>query len=139
MTHDPAQAYARAAPPMSHGDAPQGIIPKRRNVLAVWIGLPLITLGIYGLVWYYKINNETRFNPSTRVNPLGSLLAITLGSVLVVPPYVSVYRTGQRIAAAQAAAGLPATCSGGLGLLLIFVFGTHSLYYQAEMNKITAR
>jgi Domain of unknown function (DUF4234) len=139
MTHDPTQVSPPTVPPMSYGGARPGTLPKRRNVLAVWIGLPLITLGIYSLVWYYKINSETRFNPSTRVNPLGSLLAITFGSVLVVPPFVSVYRTGQRIAAAQAAAGMSATCSGGLGLLLIFVFGTYPLYYQAEMNKIAAR
>jgi hypothetical protein len=33
---------------------------KRRNPAAVWLGLPLITLGIYSLVWWYKINDEAR-------------------------------------------------------------------------------
>ncbi|MDQ6712097.1 MAG: DUF4234 domain-containing protein, partial [Candidatus Dormibacteraeota bacterium] len=33
---------------------------KRRNVVGVWLGLPLITFGIYHIVWYYKINNEAR-------------------------------------------------------------------------------
>ena len=30
---------------------------KLRNPLAV-IGLTIITLGIYGIVWYYKVNKE---------------------------------------------------------------------------------
>jgi hypothetical protein len=30
------------------GSAP---LPKRRNIVGVWLGLPLITLGIYSLVW----------------------------------------------------------------------------------------
>ena len=33
---------------------------KKRNIVGVWIGLPLITLGIYVLVWIYKVNNEAR-------------------------------------------------------------------------------
>lgn len=113
-----------------------GSLPKRRNVFGVWLGLPLITLGIYSLVWWYKVNNETRFNPATRVEPLLSLLAVTLGAALIVPPFVSVYRTGQRIASAQRAAGLAATCTPVLGIVLMFVFGLYTLYYQAEMNKI---
>jgi Domain of unknown function (DUF4234) len=33
-----------------------GLQMKRRNPLGVWLGLPLITLGIYVFVWYYKIH-----------------------------------------------------------------------------------
>ncbi|WP_352302757.1 hypothetical protein [Kineosporia sp. NBRC 101731] len=94
---------------------------------------------MYNLVWYYKINNETRINPASDVNPLVSLIAVTFGAFVVVPPFVSIYRTGQRIADAQKAAGLPPTCNGVLGLLLIFVFGTFPLYYQSEMNKVASR
>ncbi|GLY31979.1 hypothetical protein Kisp02_53440 [Kineosporia sp. NBRC 101731] len=64
---------------------------------------------------------------------------MTFGAFVVVPPFVSIYRTGQRIADAQKAAGLPPTCNGVLGLLLIFVFGTFPLYYQSEMNKVASR
>jgi hypothetical protein len=111
-------------------------LPKRRQVVGVWLGLPLITLGIYSLVWWHKINRETLFNPRTRVTPFVSLIAVTLGALLVVPPFVSIYRTGQRIAEAQRAAGLTPTCTPVRGLLRSFVFGLHSLYYQAEMNKV---
>lgn len=115
------------------GQAP---LPKRRNIFAVWLGLPIITLGIYTLFWYYRVNEETRFNPTTKVNPAGSLLTVIFGGFLIVPPFVSVYNTGTRIAAAQRAAGLPASCSGGVGLLLCFVLGLWPLYYQHELNKI---
>ena len=33
---------------------------KRRNIIGVWLGLPLITLGIYTYVWMYKVNDEAR-------------------------------------------------------------------------------
>lgn len=112
-----------------------GLAGKRRNPVAVWLLAP-ITLGIYGLVWYYKINREAR-DMGVESNPGTSLLAITLGAFIIVPPFVSVFKTGERIAASQRAAGIAPTCNPVVGLLLwLFVFGTGTLYYQSEMNKI---
>jgi uncharacterized protein DUF4234 len=112
-----------------------GLAGKRRNPVAVWLLAP-ITLGIYGLVWYYKINREAR-DMGVESNPGTSLLAITLGAFIIVPPFVSIFKTGERIAASQRAAGVAPTCNPVVGLLLwLFVFGTGTLYYQSEMNKI---
>ena len=112
-----------------------GLAGKRRHPLAVWL-LTLITFGIYGLVWYYKINREAR-DMGAGTSPGTSLLAVTLGAFIIVPPFVSIYNTGERIAASQRAAGIAPTCNPLVGLLLwIFVFSTGSVYYQAEMNKI---
>jgi hypothetical protein len=112
-----------------------GLAGKRRNPVAVWL-LTLITFGIYGLVWYYKINREAR-DMGAGTSPGTSLLAITLGAFIIVPPFISIYNTGDRIAASQRAAGIAPTCNPLVGLLLwIFVFSTGSVYYQAEMNKI---
>jgi hypothetical protein len=112
-----------------------GLAGKRRNPVAVWLLAP-ITLGIYGLVWYYKINREAR-DMGVESNPGTSLLAITLGAFIIVPPFVSIFKTGERIAASQRAAGIAPTCNPVVGLLLwLFVFGTGTLYYQSEMNKI---
>jgi hypothetical protein len=121
------------------GPAPVGKQMKKRNVVAVWIGLPLITLGIYHLVWYYMIQAEMKeFDPrEEKINPVGSLLTVMFGSILCyIPPLVSYYNTGKRIANAQRAAGLAQTCSPVVGLLLMFVLGLGTLYYQGELNKV---
>jgi hypothetical protein len=36
----------------------------------------------------------------------------------------------------QAAAGVPTSCSGVLGLIASFLLGLHTLYYQNELNKL---
>jgi len=107
--------------------------------VTIWLLWPVLTLGIYHLVWYYKINRETR-DLGVIANPGVSVLAITLGALLLVPPFASYYQTGDRIAQAQRAAGMTPTCSPVIGLLLtVFLFGSGALYYQAEMNKIWDR
>ena len=112
---------------------------KTRNIFLVWLIWPLITLGIYHLVWWYKINKEARdFDARIQVNPVLSVLALTLGWIIIVPPFVSVYRTGDRIAQMQEAAGLQRSCTAVIGLIGMFVASLQSLYYQAELNKIWA-
>jgi hypothetical protein len=115
-----------------------GLQMKRRNPVGAWLGLPLITLGIYTFVWLYKIHSElAMFDRRRIVGAVGPVLAWIFGILtLMIWPLVSTYNTGQTIAATQRAAGLPATCSGLVGFLLVFVFGTHTLYYQIELNKI---
>lgn len=113
---------------------------KRRNIIGVWLGLPLITFGIYHLVWYYKINNEARrFLGDDKISPGISVIAITLGAFLIIPPFVSVYNTGSRIARMQERAGLDSRIEPVLGLLLTFVFGLHALYMQSHLNRIWDR
>ncbi|TMQ90156.1 DUF4234 domain-containing protein [Actinomadura soli] len=117
-----------------------GINMKRRNPAAAWLGLPIITLGIYGLVWFFKVHNELheydRRIDNAATNALLSMLfgGITLG----IWPLVMWVKLAGRIAQAQRAAGLQPTCSGGMGFLLgIFGFGV--LYYQIQLNKIVDR
>jgi hypothetical protein len=113
---------------------------KTRNIWLTWLVWPLITLGIYHLVWYYKINREARdFDEKIAVEPVVSLLAITVGWIIIIPPYVSIYRTGERIAQMQEDADMERTCNGWIGLVLSFFFGLYSLYYQYELNRIWAR
>ena len=69
-----------------------------RNPLGV-IGLTLITLGIDGIVWYYKVNKELaaigKAKGSTEAgdNPMKSVLAVTIGLVLIVPVFLSIFGT----------------------------------------------
>jgi Domain of unknown function (DUF4234) len=116
-----------------------GQVGKRRNSFLVWFVWPLITLGIYHLVWWYKINREVRdFDRRIVVSPGVAVLALVPGFLLIVPPFVSVYRTGARIRQAQQAAGLQNTVSPGLGLLLSFLLSLHTLYYQSQLNGLWA-
>lgn len=108
---------------------------KHRNIFLVWLVWPFITLGIYHLVWWYKVNREAR-DFGIVVDPFISLLALLIGWIIIIPPFVSIYRTGQRIGAMQRAAGMAPTCSGVIGVILAFVFGLYSLYYQHELNRL---
>ena len=68
-----------------------------------------------------------------------SVLAVTVGWIIIVPPFVSIYLTGERIAQMQEDAGMERSCSGVIGLVLAFFAGLYSLYYQYELNRIWAR
>jgi hypothetical protein len=116
-----------------------GRMGKTRNIFLVWLVWPFITLGIYRIVWYYKINREARdLDERIIVSPGLAVLAVTLGAFIIVPPFVSIYKTGERIGQMQAAAGLSSSCNGVLGLIGSFVFALDALYYQSELNKIWA-
>lgn len=123
--------------PAAPAAAATGLAMKRRNPVAVWLGLPLITLGIYHLVWYYKIHKEmAEFDRRRTVPTTGPLLVLLLLGWTVIAPAVSYYNAGNRIRQAQRAAGMTPTCSGGIGLLLMLVLGLGTLYYQVELNKV---
>jgi hypothetical protein len=63
-----------------------------------------------------------------------ALLAITLGSLILVPPLVSSYKTAQRVRQAQIAAGCTARISPTIALLLALV-GFYPPYVQSQLNK----
>ncbi|OEJ23658.1 hypothetical protein AR457_03265 [Streptomyces agglomeratus] len=106
--------------------------------VGTWL-LTLVTLGIYWLVWYYKVNKQVKaIDPTIEVKPGMAVVAVTFGSLLIVPPFVSIVKTGSRIAQAQRAAGVTSDCSGGVGLLLAFVLGLTPLYYQSKLNTVWA-
>lgn len=113
---------------------------KKRNVFAVWLGLPLITLGVYSLVWIYKVNDEARrFLGDNSIRPALSVLAFFPGGVLIIPPLIAIYRLGTRIARMEAAAGSPNRAEPVVGLVLGFVFSLYSLYYQDHLNGLWDR
>jgi drug/metabolite transporter (DMT)-like permease len=113
---------------------------KRRNVFAVWLGLPLITLGVYYFVWYYKINDESRrYLRDPSIQPVISLLAILLGWVLIVPPFISIYQTAARVRRMQVQAGVSNLITPWIALVLVFVFGLDRLYLQMSLNDVWDR
>ena len=81
-------------------------VAKIRNPLGV-LGLSLITLGIYQIFWWYYINSEMNELGSTydddylENSPGVATLAVTLGVLLIIPPFVSLWRTCKRIERSQ--------------------------------------
>jgi Domain of unknown function (DUF4234) len=123
------QQVAVARPPQS-ATAPG----KSRSPVGVWL-LSMITLGIYFIVWWYKINRELRdYHNSIQVTPGLSTLAL----FVPVAAWVTTFTTGSRIGQAQVLGGLGSSCSGGLGLLGSFFFGVHTIYYQGQLNRLWA-
>lgn len=113
---------------------------KNRNAVLVWLVWPLITLGIYFFVWYYKIHKEmatVRRDPEAPIT--GPLLVMIFLSWTGIAFLISFWRTGSRISQTQESAGLEPTCNPVIGTLLNFVFGLGILYYQLELNKIADR
>ena len=111
---------------------------KLRNPFLVFVW-SLLTLGIYYLVWYYKINRELRDAAGVDVSPGVALLAISLGWFVIVPPFVSWYRTFVRIAEAQQRADASGEASPVLGFILfviaVFLLPVEVIYAQDELNK----
>jgi hypothetical protein len=116
-----------------------GTTVKNRNPFLVFIW-SIATFGIYYLVWYYKINRELRDAGRVDVSPFVALLAVSIGWIVIVPPFVSWYRTFERIAAAQRAAGTHGEANPILGFILyviaVFLLPVEVIYAQDELNKL---
>lgn len=110
---------------------------KKRDPLGV-LGLSLITLGIYWLYWYYKANDEIRkYEKDDSVRPGIALLAVTLGWLIIVPPFLSVYNTSKHIVRMQEKVGVSQTLSPALNIVLLIVIGIAvGLYSQEHLNKV---
>ena len=121
--------------------APGAGLAKLRNPWAV-LGLSLITLGVYYVFWWYFINREMRdVGDANRVDlghsPATSVVAITIGSFVIIPPFVSIWKTGRRMEGTQHTTG----ASGGSGPLffVLHIIPIVSLfapvYMQMQLNK----
>jgi Domain of unknown function (DUF4234) len=106
-------------------------VGKTRNPWGVWL-LSLITLGIYGLWWYYTINSELReYDDRINVQPGIALLA----AFFPITNIVSWVKSGGRIGQAQRFSGSKFRCSGLVGILLALI-GFGIVYYQSQINKV---
>ena len=114
----------------------------RAKIRSPWAAalLPIVTLGIYYFVWYYKINRELRDACGVDVSPVIAILAITIGWLVIVPPFFSWYRTFERIVQAQRNAGLTSEASPILGFILFLIavvfLPVEVIYAQDELNKV---
>ncbi len=120
----------------------RGIGVKIRNPFLVFVWC-LVTLGIYYVVWYYKVNRELRDAAGVSVSPVAAVLAITVGWIVIVPPFVSWYRTFARIGDAQRSGALASEANPILGFILyviaVFFLPIEVIYAQDELNKLWRR
>jgi hypothetical protein len=124
-----------------------GSTAKIRNPLGV-LGLGLITLGIYHFFWWYFANREmadygqANGVPELGDNPVLSVLAVTIGALIIIPPFVSLWRTLKRIETAQNRA----LGSNNIGVILLFVLAFIPLVnlavlpvMQSNLNQVWER
>lgn len=109
----------------------------KRNPLGV-LGLSVITLGIYGLYWYYKVNEEIqRFTGDQTISPARSLLALLPGAILIVPPVIALYNTGMHVQQMQEQRGIASQISPALTAVLLLVFSfAIGPYVQEHLNRV---
>lgn len=115
---------------------------KIRNPLGV-IGLSFITLGIYGIFWYYFVNKElaeigkAHNTEECGTSPGTSVLAVTLGAFIIVPAFVSGYNFCKRLNAAERLSGAqPGMEAGLLFVLYVFISPVAAYIAQANLNKV---
>jgi hypothetical protein len=86
------------------------------KIRSFWVGLGLaiITLGIYYFCWYYFVNDELKEVGQAKddqnlaqSSPAMSVVAVLIGGIIIIPPFLSVYNYGQRIKRAQRLGGIP--------------------------------
>ena len=116
----------------------QGV--KVRSPWAVAL-LPIITLGIYHLVWWYKINKELKAYGEAKgydlgQNPTNSLLALFPGGIIVIPAFITYWRGTKRVMGAAKVAGKEPV-NGWLSLLLYLLLApAFWAYLQVSLNHI---
>jgi hypothetical protein len=116
-------------------------VAKVRNPLGPAL-LPFVTLGIYSIVWYYKVNKElaamgkARNTDALGTSPGTSLLAVLVGWIIIVPPFLSFYNTWKRKEAAEKLTGQTGM-EPGLGFLLTLLLSPVGYYiYQRDLNNV---
>lgn len=118
-----------------------GSTAKVRSPVGVAV-LVVVTLGIYGLFWWYFVNREmadygrAKGTAELGDNPTLSVLALFPGALLIVPAIWTIVTTFQRAQAAQRLAG-ETPINGWLGLVLYIVFSpAYDGYIQSGLNGV---
>jgi len=111
-----------------------------RNIFVVAI-LSIVTLGIYVFFWWYFVNREMAdLGRARQTNELGaspgtSLLAITLGALVIVPAIMSIIGTFRRVQATQRLTGSSEPINGWIALVLLLVVPpAFYAYLQSGLN-----
>jgi mannose/fructose/N-acetylgalactosamine-specific phosphotransferase system component IIC len=112
----------------------------KRNPLGV-LGLSFITLGIYFLYWYYKINEELqRFEHDESISPTRSLMAMLFGWIVIVPPFIAMYNTAKHVQGVEQRLAIQPQLEPALTIvIMLFVAIGNGIYIQEHLNRIWDR
>jgi len=103
--------------------------------------LPIITLGIYHLVWWYKINKELKAYGEAKgfdlgQNPTNSVLALFPGGIIVIPALVTYWRGTKRVMGAAKVTGQEPV-SGWISIILYLLLSpAFWAYLQVSLNHV---
>lgn len=128
-----------------------GTTVKKRNPWGTF-GLGVITLGIYQVVWWYKINRELRDASAGLGKPLGNnpvlaVLALVPGGLVIVPAILTWIYTARRARAVREmiVPGAEGSPNSPLTVVLAIlghstvIAGLHSIYVQYALNFVWDR
>lgn len=131
---------------MNYGDTylPAGANASVKLRGPLWVGLlSLLTVGLYAIYWVYQTAKHLRDYGRAHNRDLGqrpgmTLLAVTAGWLVIVPPFIAMYRQAKRVQQAQQLAGTP-PLNGWLALVLyVVITPVFFAYEQAELNHVWA-
>jgi hypothetical protein len=146
----PGQPQQPPPPPQQPAQQPQQLAQQQppaggRLLLAddsnkVWL-LSIVTCGIYGIIWYHRLQQELGQWSGGRIetNPTNSVLAVTLGACLIVPPIMSWIGTVDRIRTAQLMTGLQPTVTFWGTVGRAFLLSYHYKWLQDNLNEVAQR
>jgi uncharacterized membrane protein len=124
------------------------------KVINPWIAflLAIVTLGLYYIFWYGIRNSELNdFGEAAspgpenelEVRPFWAIVAITIGGLLIVPPFISQWRFYKRIGRGQELVGLEHRISHVTGVLLFalayILLPFEIAYAQHHLNRLWER
>jgi len=117
--------------------------PERVKIRSPWAAalLPIITLGIYHLVWGYRINREMRDYGKGKgydlgQNPTNSVLALFPGGIIIIPALVTYWRGTKRVMGASKLAGQEPV-SGWISIILYLLLApAFWAYLQVSLNHV---
>jgi hypothetical protein len=108
----------------------------KRNPLGV-AGLTLITLGIYGFYWWWKINDELRTAlRDDSISPTRSLMAMLFGWIIIVPPFIAAWNTATHVMEYETRVGVTQALEPVLVLVIMVVLAiANGVYLQEHLNR----
>lgn len=123
-----------AVPPQAPQQFPGGSPIEQRNI-ALCIILSIVTCGIYGLYWIYKLTedvNKLKGDPNATSGGIVILLGIVTCGIYM---WYWLYKQGDNLDQIKASRGLPSSSSGLLYLILAIV-GLSIVSYALMQNEL---